>query len=188
VRNGSKASLSPYASSVRGTGSTHAGRRESASVAYDYVWLDNERDGVPLVLESEWGAGKLIDDDLHKLRIARAEHRVMIFQGNHIEKHFDRAPRPRPARRRCARDAAQAPERRASPALARSWCGLCYGRYHPASACRPASVIVSHVASIRRRPLGSLRRPPGGFNALHLGHPNGYWCTSMQAAVLAPDP
>ncbi len=54
---------------------------------YDYVWIDGER--VPLVLESGWGGPSQIDDDFQKLRIARAEHRVMIFQGKNIDQKFD---------------------------------------------------------------------------------------------------
>src|SRR6516165_10636476 len=55
------------------------------------TWIDNELDSVSLVLESEWGVRDVvIDDDFQKPRIARAQHRVMIFQGDPIEPHFDR--------------------------------------------------------------------------------------------------
>jgi hypothetical protein len=51
---------------------------------YDLVWLSIRGQSivdVPLVLESEWGIGlKNIDEDFSKLLLARAEHRVMIFQ------------------------------------------------------------------------------------------------------------
>jgi hypothetical protein len=58
---------------------------------FDYVWIDNKRDSLPLVLECEWGpTDVIIDDDFQKLRVARADHRVMIFQGGDIEWHFDR--------------------------------------------------------------------------------------------------
>jgi len=45
---------------------------------FDHVWIDGER--VPLVLESEWGDEDKVDRDFHKIRLARADHRVMIFQ------------------------------------------------------------------------------------------------------------
>jgi len=51
---------------------------------YDLVWLQNEGNymvRVPLVLECEWGIDiKNIEEDFCKLLVARAEHRIMIFQ------------------------------------------------------------------------------------------------------------
>jgi hypothetical protein len=51
---------------------------------YDMVWLQNDDPhvvAVPLVLESEWSVKlKDIMEDFQKLLLARAEHRVMIFQ------------------------------------------------------------------------------------------------------------
>jgi hypothetical protein len=51
---------------------------------YDSIWLDIKGPylvEVPLVLESEWGLdGKAIEDDFLKLLLARAAHRVMVFQ------------------------------------------------------------------------------------------------------------
>jgi hypothetical protein len=62
---------------------------------YDLVWLTYGDDGfrmtgVPLVLECEWGRLPDVDYDFEKLLLARADHRVMIFQGTDPEQHFNR--------------------------------------------------------------------------------------------------
>ncbi len=63
---------------------------------YDLTWLSIRGQSitdVPLVLESEWGIDlKNIDEDFGKLLLARAQHRVMIFQQKTLaeaEKVFD---------------------------------------------------------------------------------------------------
>lgn len=63
---------------------------------YDLVWLSIRGQSivdVPLVLESEWAIDlKNIDEDFSKLLLARAQHRVMIFQQrtlSDVEKVFD---------------------------------------------------------------------------------------------------
>ena len=49
---------------------------------FDMTWLHYSKDNrlleVPLVLESEWAPGD-INDDFQKMLLARAHHRVMIF-------------------------------------------------------------------------------------------------------------
>ncbi len=63
---------------------------------YDLVWLrksGGDLIGLPLVLESEWGThDEAIDYDFQKLLVARAEHRVMICQGqgSDPDRHFKR--------------------------------------------------------------------------------------------------
>ena len=47
---------------------------------------------MPLALESEWGDQEAVDRDFQKLVLARADHRVMIFEapGADIDRHFER--------------------------------------------------------------------------------------------------
>ena len=51
---------------------------------YDLTWVTvkgNDFVDFPLVLESEWGLDNMyLDEDFRKLSVARAEHRIMIFQ------------------------------------------------------------------------------------------------------------
>ena len=63
---------------------------------FDLVWLSVQNQliiDVPLVLESEWDYGpKGICEDFSKLLLARAQHRVMIFNQKtlgEVEKIFD---------------------------------------------------------------------------------------------------
>jgi hypothetical protein len=57
---------------------------------FDLAWL-GEHD-MPLALESEWGDQEAVDRDFQKLVLARADHRVMIFEapGADIDRHFER--------------------------------------------------------------------------------------------------
>ena len=54
---------------------------------YDLTCLEYHDDGrlkrIPLVAESEWGNSLDIDDDFHKLILARADVRVMVCNGNY---------------------------------------------------------------------------------------------------------
>lgn len=46
---------------------------------------------LPLVLESEWSHyDDAVDYDFKKLLLARAAHKVMIFQGRDTERHYAR--------------------------------------------------------------------------------------------------
>lgn len=54
---------------------------------FDLVWL--KRNGqtiehVPLVVECEWGTDEYIVEDFEKLLVARADHRLMIFDGTNV--------------------------------------------------------------------------------------------------------
>jgi hypothetical protein len=61
---------------------------------YDHVWLklENGKSGrildVPLILESEWGNRRDIDEDFQKLLLGRSQHRVMIFQQRNVERLY----------------------------------------------------------------------------------------------------
>jgi hypothetical protein len=52
---------------------------------YDVVWFQsddsNDLIDVPLVVESEWLGENNLKDDFQKLLVARAKHRLMVFQG-----------------------------------------------------------------------------------------------------------
>ena len=53
---------------------------------YDVTWLKHENDEVvdaPLIAECEWSDQGEIEDDFEKLLLARADVRLMIFDGNH---------------------------------------------------------------------------------------------------------
>ena len=72
--------------------------RDYGEWLYDVTWLkyERQRDGLewpatalieaPLVAECEWGRGKNLEyivEDFEKLLLARADVRLMIFDGNH---------------------------------------------------------------------------------------------------------
>ena len=48
-------------------------------IKYNHGWLKR----VPLVVECEWGTTDQINDDFEKLLLARADVRLMIFNGNY---------------------------------------------------------------------------------------------------------
>ena len=54
---------------------------------YDFTCLEYNDDdwlkGIPLVAECEWGSVDDINGDFEKLLLARADVRIMIFNGNH---------------------------------------------------------------------------------------------------------
>ena len=56
---------------------------------YDFTCLEYNDDewlkGIPVVLECEWGNKDRINEDFEKLLLARADVRVMIFNGNHFK-------------------------------------------------------------------------------------------------------
>src|SRR2546430_11816980 len=74
-------------------------RRPPRSTLFPYTTLFGSGGsliGLPLVLESEWGThDEAIDYDFQKLLVARAEHRVMICQGqgSDPDRHFKRLDR-----------------------------------------------------------------------------------------------
>ena len=65
----------------------HYGGKFQGEWLYDLIFLEYDDHGclerTPLVAECEWGNKDEIDDDFQKLLVARANVRVMIFNGNH---------------------------------------------------------------------------------------------------------
>jgi hypothetical protein len=91
-RDWTQANLSAFgAMGKRTAGTCAAGRKSAKAGCMILLGSINDLDRPPLVLESEWCArDDAIDCDFQKHRVARADHRVMIFQGGDIELQFER--------------------------------------------------------------------------------------------------
>jgi hypothetical protein len=60
---------------------------------FDLTWLKKDRNGfssaLPLILESKWGDPGEVSDDFQKLMVARARHRVIVFDQGRGERMMD---------------------------------------------------------------------------------------------------